>query len=77
MAKAKEENAARRDYIQLDFQRTDISFALKSYTPLVYRHSRGRSAQLVKDAVLKEPRLEQLIAEVSNLSRPERLFQPS
>lgn len=49
----------------MDFERTDISFALKSYHPLPYRHTHDLTAQQIKDGVFQATRLQEMMREVN------------
>ena len=53
------------EYVRMDFESWDVTFALRSHAPATNRHARGLSAAEAKKEVFHSPRLQRIIQEVS------------
>ena len=52
------------EYVRLDFESWDLSFALRAHEPERNRHARELSAAETKEEVLRSPRLQRIVREV-------------
>lgn len=56
----------RPGYVRLNFDRGDLSFALKKYSPVKYLNGRGKSPESVKNQVMTSPKLRLLMEKARN-----------